>query len=251
MKLYYYARRLLARRPHRAGVDRPAFRGAARMSTRGPQDARIPGDQSGRRGARARCIDGCVLTQNAAILNYLADQLPEAGLGGDGTPQARRGNTWLAFVNSDVHPAFKPLFGSAALHPRRRGAIEKARTTRASACAACSSAPTSNSPAATGWRASRCRRPLPVHRRCAGPARGSTWPAWTTSPVHGNAWRPTRRAKALKDEGLRLTTGACASNKKAAQCAAFFVPLRNCAVSACRSARTRDLPGRCSWRSGG
>jgi glutathione S-transferase len=56
-----------------------------------------------------------VLTQNAAILNFLADSFPEAGLGGDGTPRGRAEvNRWLAFVNSDMHPAFKPLFGTLA-----------------------------------------------------------------------------------------------------------------------------------------
>jgi len=56
-----------------------------------------------------------VLTQNAAILNFLADSFPEAGLGGDGSPKSRAEvNRWLAFVNSDVHPAFKPLFGATA-----------------------------------------------------------------------------------------------------------------------------------------
>jgi len=55
------------------------------------------------------------LTQNAAILNFLADSFPEAGLGGDGTPKGRAEvNRWLAFVNSDVHPAFKPLFGATS-----------------------------------------------------------------------------------------------------------------------------------------
>jgi glutathione S-transferase len=59
--------------------------------------------------------DGWVMTQNAAILNYLADLHPESGLGGDGTPRSRAEvNRWLAFVNSDVHPAFKPLFGATA-----------------------------------------------------------------------------------------------------------------------------------------
>jgi glutathione S-transferase len=58
-------------------------------------------------------IDGWVLTQNAAILNFLADTFPESGLGGDGTPQSRAEiNRWLAFLNADVHPAFHPLFGS-------------------------------------------------------------------------------------------------------------------------------------------
>ncbi len=56
--------------------------------------------------------DGWVLTQNGAILNYLADKFPEAKLGGDGTAKGRAEvNRWLAFVNSDMHPAFKPLFG--------------------------------------------------------------------------------------------------------------------------------------------
>lgn len=57
--------------------------------------------------------DGWALTENMAILNYLADRFPDAKLGGDGTPRGRAEvNRWLAFVNSDIHPAFKPIFGS-------------------------------------------------------------------------------------------------------------------------------------------
>lgn len=56
-----------------------------------------------------------VLTQNSAILHYLADRFPEAGLCGDGSPESRAEvNRWLAFVNADLHPAFKPLFGATA-----------------------------------------------------------------------------------------------------------------------------------------
>lgn len=55
--------------------------------------------------------DGWVLTENIAILNYLADRFPAARLGGDGTPRGRAEiNRWLGLLNSDVHPAFKPLF---------------------------------------------------------------------------------------------------------------------------------------------
>lgn len=55
-----------------------------------------------------------LLTQNAAILGYIADRFPEAGLAGDGSPRQRaEANRWLAYVNSDVHPAFHPLFGPA------------------------------------------------------------------------------------------------------------------------------------------
>lgn len=58
--------------------------------------------------------DGWVLTQNSSILNYLADTNPEAKLGGEGTPKSRAEvNKWLGMVNSDVHPAYKPLFGAA------------------------------------------------------------------------------------------------------------------------------------------
>ena len=56
--------------------------------------------------------DGWVLTQNFAILNYLADKFPESGLGGDGTPKSRAEvNRWLGMLNADVHPAFHPMFG--------------------------------------------------------------------------------------------------------------------------------------------
>ena len=55
------------------------------------------------------------LTQNAAILNYIADKFPAAKLGGDGSPESRAEvNRWLGFLNADVHPAFKPIFGSTS-----------------------------------------------------------------------------------------------------------------------------------------
>ena len=79
--------------------------------------------------------DGWVLTQNAAILNFLADSFPESGLGGDGTPKSRgEVNRWLGFLNADVHPAFHPLFGStrylgdeAAINASKSNARQKLR----------------------------------------------------------------------------------------------------------------------------
>jgi len=63
----------------------------------------------------ALVVEGWILTQNVAILNYLADKNPEAMLGGDGTPESRAVvNQWLSLVNSDVHPLFKVWFGSVA-----------------------------------------------------------------------------------------------------------------------------------------
>lgn len=66
-------------------------------------------------GAVPAIVDGeFVLTQNAAIMGYIADTYPQAQLAGDGSPQQRaQAARWLAFVNSDLHPAFHPLFGPA------------------------------------------------------------------------------------------------------------------------------------------
>jgi glutathione S-transferase len=51
------------------------------------------------------------LTENVAILGYLADLHPDAQLLGDGAPRARAEvMRWLGFLNSDVHQAFKPIF---------------------------------------------------------------------------------------------------------------------------------------------
>lgn len=60
-------------------------------------------------------VDGdFTLTQNAAIVGYVADLNPAAGLAGDGSPRQRaEANRWLAFCNADLHPAFHPLFGPA------------------------------------------------------------------------------------------------------------------------------------------
>lgn len=71
--------------------------------------------------------NGWVLTQNSAILNYLADTHPEARLGGDGSPRSRAEvNRWLGFINSDMHPAYKPLFGTTSYLGDEK-VIEKSR----------------------------------------------------------------------------------------------------------------------------
>jgi glutathione S-transferase len=70
--------------------------------------------------------DGWILTQNSAILNYLADKHPEADLGGDGLRGRAEVNRWVGIVNSDVHPAFKPLFGAMS-YLEDETMIEKAK----------------------------------------------------------------------------------------------------------------------------
>lgn len=56
--------------------------------------------------------DDWVLTQNAAILGYIADCAPQAGLAGDTPRERAETQRWLSFLNSDVHPTFHPLFGA-------------------------------------------------------------------------------------------------------------------------------------------
>jgi len=59
--------------------------------------------------------DDWVLTQNIAILNFLADNFPDTKLHGDGSAKSRAEvNRALALASSDLHPAFKPLFGTTA-----------------------------------------------------------------------------------------------------------------------------------------
>lgn len=59
--------------------------------------------------------DGSVLYENASILHYLAQKYPETRLGGDGSLRENAEvNRWLAIVNSDVHPTYKPLFGTTS-----------------------------------------------------------------------------------------------------------------------------------------
>ena len=71
------------------------------------------------------------LTENVAILGYLADLYPDAGLAGDGSPRGRAAvMRWLAFLNSDVHKAFKPLFTPARFLETRDLDDELARNAR-------------------------------------------------------------------------------------------------------------------------
>lgn len=55
--------------------------------------------------------DGWLLTQAGAILDYLAHKYPEARLaGGDGLRARAEAHRWSAFLTSDVHAAFWPIF---------------------------------------------------------------------------------------------------------------------------------------------
>ena len=55
--------------------------------------------------------NGEVLTEGPAIVQYLADQKPEAGLAPrNGTIERYRLQEWLNFLTSEVHKQFSPLF---------------------------------------------------------------------------------------------------------------------------------------------
>ena len=58
--------------------------------------------------------DGSVLTEAAAILQYLADRQPGAGLApANGTTERYRLIEWLTFISSELHKGFGPLWNPA------------------------------------------------------------------------------------------------------------------------------------------
>jgi glutathione S-transferase len=61
-----------------------------------------------------RTADGEVLTENAAVLQYLADAFPEAGLApAHGSAERYRLQQWLSFVGTELHKlVFNPLLSS-------------------------------------------------------------------------------------------------------------------------------------------
>jgi glutathione S-transferase len=72
--------------------------------------------------------DGQVLTEGAAIVQYLADRRPEAGLlPAAGTLERARVQEHLNFVASELHKAFSPLFSPAASAEAKEAARTKVR----------------------------------------------------------------------------------------------------------------------------
>src|SRR5579864_9763608 len=58
-----------------------------------------------------RLDNGEILTENDAILQYIADRNPAAKLAPPaGTMERYRLMEWLSFINSEVHKQFSPLF---------------------------------------------------------------------------------------------------------------------------------------------
>ena len=59
--------------------------------------------------------DGAILTEGPAIVQYLADQKPAAGLApANGTFARYRLQEWLNFISTELHKQFSPLFEPAS-----------------------------------------------------------------------------------------------------------------------------------------
>ena len=59
-----------------------------------------------------RTDDGTVLTENAAILQYVADRFPKAGIGTVSATERSRLHQWLCFIGTELHKSlFVPLLG--------------------------------------------------------------------------------------------------------------------------------------------
>jgi glutathione S-transferase len=73
-----------------------------------------------------RTDDGTVLTENAAILQYVADQFPKAGLGAAAGIARSRLHQWLCFIGTELHKGlFVPLLDKKAAPDVKSYVLEK------------------------------------------------------------------------------------------------------------------------------
>ncbi len=72
-----------------------------------------------------RLEDGDVITEGAAVLQYVADSNPEAGLAPpNGTLERTRMQETLNYLSSELHKAFGPFFAATPLAGREREEAE-------------------------------------------------------------------------------------------------------------------------------
>lgn len=70
--------------------------------------------------------DGTLLTEGVAILQFLADQKPEANLApANGSRERYKLQEWLTFIASEIHKSFAPLFDSSTPQQTQNTSREK------------------------------------------------------------------------------------------------------------------------------
>lgn len=70
--------------------------------------------------------DGLVLTENAAILQYVADRFPDAGIGSGAGIERSRLHQWLCFIGTELHKGlFLPLLDRKAPAEMKAYVLEK------------------------------------------------------------------------------------------------------------------------------
>lgn len=69
--------------------------------------------------------DGSVLVEGPAIVQYLADQNPSAGLAPAPTDRKRYDlQSWLTFIGTEVHKQFSPLFNPNAAEAQKTASVQ-------------------------------------------------------------------------------------------------------------------------------
>ncbi|MGL9622636.1 glutathione binding-like protein [Bradyrhizobium sp. U531] len=73
-----------------------------------------------------RTDEGVVLTENAAILQYIADRFPQSGLGAAEGIERTRLHQWLCFIGTELHKGlFIPVLDRKAPQETKAYALEK------------------------------------------------------------------------------------------------------------------------------
>ncbi len=73
-----------------------------------------------------RTDDGAVLTENAAILQYVADRFPDVGMGSANGIDRSRLQQWLCFIGTELHKGlFLPLLDRKAPAEMKSYVLEK------------------------------------------------------------------------------------------------------------------------------
>lgn len=73
-----------------------------------------------------RLDDGKVLTENIAVLQFIADRNPQAQLApAAGTMERYRLQEWLGFISSELHKSFGPLFHTESTEEAKQAARQQ------------------------------------------------------------------------------------------------------------------------------